>query len=97
MKTNKVIKEDQAKQLRFHLSGQPRTLVPKTMDKIEDVWKILDSMNGDNYRLMKARKKIILELGPFPSRAGRLKQATTRPLVGAHQPRGYQFLLLKEH
>ena len=76
-KSNKVRREDQVKKLRENLFDQPKTMIPYSMESIEDAWKILDDMYGDSARVMNAK---LLELrslkenpdGGYPRKGGRL-------------------------
>ena len=58
-KSNKVRREDQVKKLRENLFDQPKTMIPYSMESIEDAWRILDDMYGDSARVMNTK---LLEL-----------------------------------
>ena len=76
-KSNKVRREDQVKKLRENLFDQPKTMIPYSMESIEDAWRILDDMYGDSARVMNGK---LLELkslkenpdGGYPRKGGRL-------------------------
>ena len=67
LKSNRVKKEDQVKILRENLFNQPKSLVPESMDDIDQAWEILQSLFEDVSRVMRARKKKISRLRKFPT------------------------------
>ena len=66
LKTNRVKKDDQVKKLRENLRDQPRSIIPATLEDVDTAWAILEDLYGDATRVVKARKKMIKNLGPFP-------------------------------
>ena len=65
-KTNKVKKDDQTSKLRESLRGYPKNLVPRSMESIDDAFKLLEQIYGDPARVMTARKKKLSSMGSLP-------------------------------
>ena len=66
LKVNRVRADDQVSKLRDNLDGDPLSLVPKTLTRLEDAFEILAPIYGDAVRLMDSKKETIEALGPFP-------------------------------
>ena len=72
-KANKIRREDQVKKLRENLFDQPKTMIPYTMEYIEDAWQVLGDMYGDAGRVMHAMRLELKKLkenadGGYPRR-----------------------------
>ena len=65
-KVNRVRADDQVSKLRENLDGDPLSLVPETLTRLEDAFDILAPIYGDAARLMDSKKETIEALGPFP-------------------------------
>ena len=68
---NRVSRADKISKLRESLRGDALKLIPEalTMD-IYDAWKVLEKAYGKPVRLMKVRKKALLEMSYFPRENG---------------------------
>ena len=66
LKVNRVRADDQVSKLRDNLDGDPLSLVPETLTRLEDAFEILAPIYGDAVRLMDSKKETIEALGPFP-------------------------------
>ena len=68
---NRVSRADKISKLRESLRGDTLKLIPEalTMD-IYDAWKVLEKAYGKPVRLMKVRKKALLEMSYFPRENG---------------------------
>ena len=66
MRTNKVIRKDQIKKLREVLKGQAKTIIPDSIQDVDQAFSILSHMYGCPSRLVKARKNKLSSLGSFP-------------------------------
>ena len=64
--TNRIKKDDQVKKLRECLKGHAKRIIPRTMDDIDEAFKILRELYGDPSRVMNARKAKIMSMGKFP-------------------------------
>ena len=61
-----VKRYDQTGKLREILHGYPKNLVPRSMENIDDAFKMLEQIYGDPARVMAARKKKLSNLGNLP-------------------------------
>ena len=66
LRTNRVRRDDQASKLRENLRNHPRSLIPNSLENIDEAWKILQAIYGDPSRVMNARKAKITSMGSFP-------------------------------
>lgn len=63
---NRVRRDDQVSKLRECLRNHPKSLVPASMDNIDDAWRVLEAIYGDAARTMKAKKATIFSMGRMP-------------------------------
>ena len=66
MKTNKVLRDDQVKTLRKHLSGVPLSLVPEGQTDISKAFRDLNKMFGDASLVLQSKMDLLHALGKFP-------------------------------
>ena len=66
LKTNRVKRSDQIKILKEHISGQPKSMIPSSLNDIDLAWKILSDVYGKASRLVKAKKDKLTAMGPLP-------------------------------
>ena len=74
--TNRVRRDDQVRKLRECLKNHPRTMIPSSLENIDEAWKVLKTIYGDASRMMKAKKSKLASLDRMPrngSNAGQLK------------------------
>ena len=64
--TNRIRRGDQVGKLRECLRNHPRTMIPASMEDIEEAWNVLKTVYGDAARLMKVKKANISALGRMP-------------------------------
>ena len=64
--SNRVRRDDQVSKLRECLKRHPKSLIPSSMDNIEDAWKVLKTIFGDAARTMKAKQAKIASMGRMP-------------------------------
>ena len=65
-KANRIKREDQVKKLRENLKGHPLSLVPDTMDNIDNAWENLSDIYGDAARVMKSKMNKLKTMGLMP-------------------------------
>ena len=64
--TNRIKRDDQVGKLRECLRNHPKTMIPASMEDIEEAWNVLKTVYGDAARLMKVKKANIAALGRMP-------------------------------
>ena len=64
--TNKTRRYDQVGVLRDCLKNHAKTMIPASMEDIEEAWNVLKVVYGDAARLMKVKKANIAALGKMP-------------------------------
>ena len=70
---NRCRREDQVKKLRDCLKAHPRSMIPQSMENIDEAWRILKEIYGDCSRVMNARRKKILSLGLYPKKGSSIQ------------------------
>ena len=63
---NKIRRYDQVGVLRDCLKNHAKTMIPASMEDIEEAWNVLKVVYGDAARLMKVKKANIAALGKMP-------------------------------
>ena len=66
VKCNRIRKESHVPKLKECLKGTPRSIIPDSLEDIDEALGILKSMYGDPSRLVKARKSKLIAMGPLP-------------------------------
>ena len=59
-------RDDQTGNLKESVHGYPKNLLPRSVENIDDAFKILEQINGDPAQVMAARKKKLSNFRNLP-------------------------------